>query len=268
MQHSGQEIEIQVNDILVSYNEAGDKKNPAVIFIHGFPFDKSMWNGQLEALSKDYYCIAYDLSGFGRSKAREHFSIEQFADDLDAFMDHMQINQAAICGLSMGGYIALRAITKYPERFQKIILCDTQCIADTAEAKEKRMNSIRQIEKDGLVNFAEGFVKNIFTEASQQSGLPAVSMIRSTILQTEPSSVTGTLKALAEREETCSVLPDINIPALIICGSADKVTPVTQAEYLNKNIKGSVLKIIEDASHVSNLEQPAVFNDTLKKFLA
>jgi 3-oxoadipate enol-lactonase len=267
IQYSGADIEIKVNDILVSYNEAGDKKHPVIIFVHGFPFDKSMWNDQLDALSNRFRCIAYDLSGYGRTTAREEFSIETFADDLDAFMHIMQIESAAVCGLSMGGYIALRAISKYPERFSSLLLCDTQCIADTPEAKQKRANSIRQIEAEGLTTFAEGFVKNIFTAESLQSKKAVTEKIKSVILNTAPSSITGTLKALAEREETCSILSDIKIPVLIICGKEDKVTPPPQAEFLHKNIRGSQLRIIESAAHLSNLEQPQQFNEAIDSFL-
>lgn len=265
---SGTELEIRVGDIEVSYNDVGDKNSQAIIFIHGFPFDKNMWNPQLEELGKHFRCIAYDLSGYGHTTARKHFSIEQFADDLDRFMHLMQIEKAAICGLSMGGYIALRAVAKYPERFSHLMLCNTQCIADSEEGRQKRFNTIRQIESEGLNLFAENFVKNIFTEKSQEQKKEIVTAIRSTILNSEPDSITGTLKALAERTETCSLLSAIHVPVLIICGREDKITPLAQSEFLHSNIHGSQLAVIDDASHVSNLEQPQVFNSAIMKFLS
>lgn len=267
MQPSGAELEIRVRDILVSYNDVGEKNNPVIIFIHGFPFDKNMWNRQLTGLSGHFRCIAYDLCGYGRTTPRKSFSIEEFADDLDGFMHLMQLGKAAICGLSMGGYIALRAMAKYPQRFSHLVLCDTQCIADSEEGKQKRFNSIGQIEEEGLKNFAEGFVKNIFTAESLQGKKEITGDIKSTILRTAPESVTGTLKALAEREETCTLLPGIAVPTLVLCGREDKITPLAQSEYLHNNIPGSVLTVIENAAHVSNLEQPLVFNEAVEKFL-
>jgi 3-oxoadipate enol-lactonase len=264
---SGTELEITARGIVMNYNDSGDKKNPTIIFIHGFPFDKNMWNNQLAVLGNEFRCIAYDLSGYGRSAPRNQFSIEEFADDLDAFMDILQIPNAAICGLSMGGYIALRAYDKYPERFSQLILCDTQCVADTEEGKEKRFKSIRQIEEEGLENYASGFVKNVFTEESQLSKKEITEKIKATILSTAPASVTGTLKALAERAETCTNLSEIKVPVLILCGKEDKVTPVAQSEYLNRHIPGSVYSVIENASHLSNLEQPETFNEAIRKFL-
>src|SRR5690242_11057982 len=99
MKPSGAELEITVRDLTISYNDVGDKIKPVVIFIHGFPFDKNMWNMQLTALSTQFRCIAFDLAGYGRTTHRTSYSIESFADDLDAFMQLMQIPKAAICGL-------------------------------------------------------------------------------------------------------------------------------------------------------------------------
>ena len=136
------ELNISVNDLQVAYHDSGAETTP-VIFLHGFPFDKSAWNPQLDAISSQYRMINYDLRGFGNSDAgSENFSMDLFADDLIHFMDALQIPTAIVCGLSMGGYIILNAIDRYPERFKAIILCDTQCIADTPEGKEKRYKTI------------------------------------------------------------------------------------------------------------------------------
>ena len=111
--------------------------------------------------------ISYDIRGFGKSTAgAEKFSIGLFADDLIGLMDALQIDKAVVCGLSMGGYILLNAVNRYPERFEAIILSDTQCIADSPEAKVKRYKTIQQIEAGGLNDFAEAFVKNIFCQDS------------------------------------------------------------------------------------------------------
>jgi len=265
IQPSGQELEIKLRNGSISYNEAGEKQNPVIIFIHGFPFDKKMWNGQLETLSRNFRCIAIDLPGYGNSTG--DISIESYADLLDDFMHMMQIESAAICGLSMGGYIALRAIVKYPERFSHLLLCDTQCIADTDEGRKKRYSTIELIEKEGLGPFAEGFMKNIFTEKNLQGNENYIQTIKATILSTKPETVTATLKALAARTETCSNLKDIKVPTLVICGEEDKITPVKQSQFLQENIQGAKLKLLPGAAHMSNLEQPALFNEAVSEFM-
>jgi len=267
IQPSGQELEIKVGNTFISYNEAGDKQNPVIIFIHGFPFDKKMWNAQLEVLGNKFRCIAFDLPGYGRSQKTNDISIESYADLLDSFMHLMQIDKAAICGLSMGGYIALRAIVKYPSRFSRLILCDTQCIADTDEGRKKRYSTIEAIEKDGLGPFTEGFMKNLFTEKNLQSDESYLQAIKTTMLSASPETVTGTLKALAERIETCSNLSDIKVPVLVICGEEDKITPVKQSQFLHENIPGAKIILLPNAAHLSNIEQPGLFNDAVKGFM-
>src|SRR5665647_3252111 len=111
-----------INNLSVSYSDVGPVEAPVVILIHGFPLNKSMWDLQLEALKDDYRVIAYDIRGHGDSDAGdEDFSIDIFANDLISFMENLKIRKAVVCGLSMGGYIALNAIGNYPERFDALI---------------------------------------------------------------------------------------------------------------------------------------------------
>ena len=121
----GNDIFIEVNDIKVCYDDRGKGETP-IIFIHGFPFDKFMWQPQLDLFGKNHRVIAYDIRGFGKSTLGSvQGSINLFADDLVSFMDGLKIGKAIVCGLSMGGYILLNAIIRYPQRFDAIILSDT-----------------------------------------------------------------------------------------------------------------------------------------------
>ncbi len=258
---------ISINGLNISYHESGASSTP-VIFLHGFPFNKSAWEPQMEVIGSQYRMINYDLRGFGNSDAdAQAFSMDLFADDLIHFMDAMHIPTAIVCGLSMGGYIILNAVDRYPERFKAIILCDTQCVADTPEGVEKRFKTIEQINANGLNEFTEGFLKNVFYAETFTRKPETVEQIRNIILSTPVTTVTNTLKALAERRETCSILNKIQIPTLIICGKEDKITPPEKAQFLHENIADSELHIIENAGHLSNMEETEIFNDRLKNFL-
>ncbi|MES2618757.1 MAG: alpha/beta hydrolase [Bacteroidota bacterium] len=270
MEHNtkGYNLTVQVNNFDLSYNDVGEGKI-TVIFLHGFPFDKSMWQLQIDALKSSYRAIACDIRGFGKSKDEEsELSIDMFADDLIAFMDHLGIEKAIICGLSMGGYIALNAIQKSPNRFEALILCDTQCIADTAEVKAKRYETIAQIAVNGVTDFNEGFLKAVFHEDTLSHKKELVEKLRSVVFTNSQRIITAGLIALAERKETCLLLNKIAVSTLIICGREDGITPLIQSINMQTSIKGSQLKIIDLAGHVSNIEQPTEFNKHLLYFVS
>lgn len=260
-------LTIPVNNFNLSYDDVGEGSTP-VIFLHGFPFNKTMWESQLNFLKSSNRLIACDIRGFGKSTDEESaLSIDLFGDDLIMFMDKLNIDKAIVCGLSMGGFIALNAIKKFPSRFVAAILCDTQCIADTFEAKEKRYRIIDEIEADGVNKFNEGFIKKVFHKNSITNKRELVGQLRSVVFSNSPQIICQGLVALANRSETCSILSEITIPVLIICGREDEVTPLVQSEFMHKNINGSIMHVIDNAGHVSNLEQPHTFNKHLQDFL-
>ena len=262
------ECNITINDVSISYNDYGTGIMP-IIFLHGFPFDKTSWQPQMESLKQTHRVIAYDIRGFGKSTAGKSApTIRLFADDLIQFMDGLSINKAIVCGLSMGGYILLDAISRYPNRFEAIVLCDTQCIADSEETKEKRNQTILQIKANGLKSFAQGFIKNIFCQESSDKKKELVEKINQIILSTPFDSIVGTLGALTERENTCLTLDEIAVPTLILCGKEDIVTVPEQSEFLQDNIPDSTLYIIDKAGHLSNLEQSGEFNQHLTNFIS
>jgi pimeloyl-ACP methyl ester carboxylesterase len=263
----GYDLTIPVNNFHLSYDDVGEGIVP-IIFLHGFPFNKTMWQGQLDFLKSSYRLIPCDIRGFGKSMdEKSPLSIDLFADDLIQFMDKLSIDKAIVCGLSMGGFIALNAMKRFPERLEALILCDTQCIADTKEVKEKRYKIIDEINVEGVDNFNDGFIKRVFHEDSITNKKKVVEQLRNVVFSNSKHIIKQGLVALAERSETCSILDGITIPTLIICGREDEVTPLAQSEFMNATIKGSILQVIENAGHVSNLEQPDEFNKHLLGFL-
>jgi 3-oxoadipate enol-lactonase len=268
MQTTGNDIKINLDGITICYDDFGKGIIP-IIFIHGFPFDKSSWQPQMEFLKTTQRVIAYDIRSFGKSTAdNEKASISLFADDLIKLMDALEIDKAIVCGLSMGGYILMNAVSRYPERFKAIILSDTQCIADSPEGKEKRYKTIEHIEAGGLNDFAEVFIKNVFCPESLDTKTELVARIKTVVLTTSHETITGTLAALAERSETCSFLNKISVPILILCGKEDKITPLAQSEILHQHVAGSTLYSIPKAGHLSNLEQPELFNQHITEFIS
>jgi 3-oxoadipate enol-lactonase len=263
----GYDLTVNVNNINLSYDDVGEGYIP-IVFLHGFPFDKSMWQEQLDFLKSTHRVIALDIRGFGKSTDEEsHLSMDLFANDLILFIDRLGIEKVILCGLSMGGFIALNAMKRFPSRFEALILCDTQCIADSYDVKVNRYKTISDIKEFGASNFNEGFIKNVFHESSITEKPELVEQLRKVVFSNSQHIITQGLVALAERAESCSILKHITIPTLIICGKEDIVTPLDESKFMNKNIKGSVLHVITNGGHVSNLEEPIKFNKHLRNFL-
>jgi len=264
----GNKINITINNLTVSYSDHGPDDAPVIIFIHGFPLNKSMWNIQVEALKENYRVIAYDIRGHGNSDPGiDEFSIELFVIDLLRLMEKLRIEKSILCGLSLGGYIALNAVLKHPDRFDGLILNDTQCIADTPEIKENRCNAIISIKEKGVEQYADEIIKKLFAQETFTKNKNVVDAVKEMIISTQKQSLCNTLHALAERKETCDQLPEINIPVLIMVGEEDKITPIAAAQQMHEKILNSKLEIIQQAGHLSNLENPTAFNTHLVNFL-
>jgi len=264
----GNNISITINNFTVSYSDHGPDNAPTVIFIHGFPLNRSMWDMQIEALKENYRVIAYDIRGHGNSEPGiDEFFIELFVNDLLRFMKKLGIEKSILCGLSMGGYIALNAVLRYPDRFDGLILNDTQCIADAPEVKENRCQAIIRIMKNGVEQYADEIIKNLFAPESFTNKKNVIVEVKKMIVSITKQSLCNTLHALAERKETCDQLPEINIPVLIMVGIEDKITPIAAAQQMHEKILNSKLEIIQHAGHLSNLENPTAFNAHLVNFL-
>lgn len=252
----------------IHYQDQGDPKKLPIILIHGMTFDHNMWNPQIKVLKKNYRVIAYDMRGHGSSKVYDgQYTYRMFADDLKDLMDHLDIEQAVLCGLSMGGAVALRTYELYPERVIALVLSDTRSEADSNETKEWRENSIDSIKKNGLKPFTDGFLADTFAGESFKTNPEGVEFIRSTVLGTDPLAVCGVLLAQAARTDMTHILQKIEVPTLIMIGENDKFTPISSSRTMKKNIPGSDLKIIGKAGHISNLENTPEFNRHLTEFL-
>ncbi len=246
----------------------GDNKSKPVVFIHGFPFDKSMWESQGELLAKDHFVVTFDNPGHGESEVGSgQYLVEFIVDDLFAVMDHFGLKKAVICGLSIGGYTAMRAIEREPERFAGLILCNTKSAPDTNAAKLNRANQIRMIRFGRKKQFVEDNAKALLAPESFERNRDAFNKIIATMNSTDEKALIGTLIALAARMDMTESLGKISVPTLIITGEKDKVATQADAELMHSKIGNSKLAIIRGAGHLSNLENSAEFNSALVSFL-
>lgn len=257
---------VSVNGLPVFVRDSGGS-GPAVVFVHGFPFNSSMWEPQIEALSGRFRTIAYDVRGHGRSDPGDGiFTIDSHVDDLFGLLDALQTGPVVCVGLSMGGYILQRGLQRDPARFRAAVLADTRSDSDSNEARLKRAENIKNVRARGSAAFADGFVPNVISQGSMNR-TDLVAKIRDMITGIEPRYIAATLLALASRPDTSELLPRLPVPSLFIVGAHDKTSPPDYMETMHKAAPGSTFIVIPDAGHVSNMENAPAFNKALLAFL-
>ncbi len=240
----------------------------ALVFIHAFPLHQEMWKPQISSLPENIGCVSYDIRGMGKSPVGDgQFTMEDFVDDLIGLLDQLRIDCAVLCGLSIGGYISLRAVEKYPERVSGLVLCNTKSEADDNEGKLKRVQAIRKIKKEGVGAFAEDFVPKLLSENTKNENPELLSRLFEIVASQNPLGLCGAQLAMLSRGDTSPALSRIRVPTLIIHGEADAVIPFQQAQSLQEKIPNARLAAIKAAGHLSNLENPAEFNRHLLEHL-
>lgn len=260
---------IRIGDISISYLlKEAEPADQTVVFVHGFPFNKNMWIPQLEGLPPSIRAIAMDVRGHGNSTTGHgFFSVDVFAKDLLVFLRKTALDRVVLCGISMGGYIALRAYQLQPETFAGLVLCDTNSLADDNAAKQKRFDSIQSVLKNGKRAFSIGFVNNVFGQKALTENQASIDLIKSSIRRNTESSICATLLALASRTDTTDSLADITAPTLVIRGAEDRITPREQSDILVSKIPNATYLEIPDCGHLPNLEDATRFNMELIGFL-
>ncbi|MGE5429979.1 MAG: alpha/beta fold hydrolase [Syntrophomonadaceae bacterium] len=256
----------QINGLAVF--EDGHKNNKPVIFIHGFPFDHTMWRNQIDFLKNSYYCVTYDVRGLGQSAPGDgQFTIESLTDDLFQIMDELKLNKPVVCGLSMGGYIALRSIERAQDRFSGLVLMNTKAAPDDNEGKIKRAEGIKTINTRGIEKFISGFVPNCFSDAAMTEMKDMYESTLSKSMKSSPAGVKGCLLAMAARTDTEPFLDKIEVPTLVLCGSLDKLIPRPVMLAMSEKIRDSEFAATPRAGHLTPLENPEFVNDVLAGFL-
>lgn len=266
-------MKTRVSGIELSYDDRG--AGQPVLLIHGYPLSRQMWQPQLEHLSRSARLIAPDLRGYGETESGPYdldnpapFSMAQFADDCAALLDALKIQQkVVVCGLSMGGYVALAFYRKYPQRVAGLALTATRAGADSAEGKAGREKAAALAKEQGITPIARAMLPKLLAPANLE-GMPELAARMMEIMHR--ASIPGAMGALfgmRDRPDSTPLLPDIACPALVIHGAEDQIIPVSEAQVMQRLIPGARLEVLPGAGHLPNLEQPEKFNALFREFL-
>lgn len=257
----------RIRGIEMAYEVEGT--GPTVLLLHGFPFNRSLWREQVEALCDRYRVITPDLRGFGETRplGEEPATMSEMAEDVAALMDEIGIERFALGGLSMGGYVSFAFYRRFPLRVRALILADTRPQADTDDARENRQRQASQALSEGMSGIVDAMLPKLLTPATLTERKDVTERLTTMMMSTDPRAAAAALRGMAVRPDQTYLLARILAPTLIIVGSEDRITPPADAEVMHREIRGSRLEVIEGAGHVSNLERPSEFNRALRDFL-
>jgi pimeloyl-ACP methyl ester carboxylesterase len=254
-----------INGTTLSYSERG--AGPALVLLHGFPLDSRVWEAQVADLSNRFHVITPDLRGFGQSKSDTPFTMESMADDVHGLLQKVGALPAVLGGLSMGGYIALAYVKKYPTDLRGLVLVDTKAEGDTPEGKQGRTKMIDLVRQKGAPAVAEQMMPKMLAADTASRRPDVARTLRSIMEACPPRTIEHALVALRDRADHSADLPSVPVPTLIIVGDADAITPPAAAQGMHKAIPNSKLVTIRGAGHMTPMEQPAQVNQAVRQFM-
>lgn len=241
-----------------------------IIFLHAFPLNRSMWSEVTRSLldEKLFRLVALDWRGFGESDITSALStMEDLADDVAGLMDVLGMQQAVLCGLSMGGYVAFAFLRKYPHRVKGLLLADTRPGLDTDEVRANREHVAVLAESQGSGAIADLQAPRLLSDYTRQH-IPEVEIrVRRMIDAATPQGIAAASRGMARRQDSSDLLATIPCPTLVVVGEHDVQAPLNLARDYAAKIPGAHFAAIPQAGHLTALEHPTAFFSAVRNFL-
>ncbi|WP_168397672.1 3-oxoadipate enol-lactonase [Acinetobacter indicus] len=250
-------------DAEINYQTFGDATKPALVFSNSLGTNFKMWQPQIDHFQQDFFVICYDTRGHGASSAPQGpYTLDQLGQDVVNLFDHLNIEKAAFCGISMGGLTGQWLAINKPERFSHVVVCNTAAKIGQEQAWNERAALVRE---QGLAPIASTAAGRWFTEPFIQSNAATVATLSNDLGAGSPEGYASCCEALA-KADVREQLKDIQVPVFIVAGQQDPVTTVADGEFMQQRIANAELFEI-NASHISNIEQPEAFNQAVQAFI-
>ncbi len=249
---------IEANQIRMYYDRYGSGQ--AAVFLHGYPFDHTIWDAMLSYLSPKVQAILLDLRGFGKTEAPDGtYTMLQHAEDVFGLLDSMGIEKAVLVGHSLGGYIAFAFAQQYPDRLSGLGLVATQAVADSPEQRQGRYTTADKVLAQGAIVAAD-MMPPIVTADSELRG-----RLRELILQARPQGIAGTLWGMAERADFSPFLHEIRVPVEIVAGENDRGIPLERSREMERLLPNAHLTVVPGAGHMVMIEAPRATAEAINR---
>jgi 3-oxoadipate enol-lactonase len=255
-------VKIQLRSGTIGYLDQG--KGPAVLLIHAFPLNSSMWAAQMEALSPHYRVVAPDIRGFGESQRPSPWTVDEMADDLDELLNRIGITSCVVAGVSLGGYIALPFWARHTSRVRQLVLANTRARADNDTEKTARNEMIAAIEQNGASILPDRMLPRLLKPNPSPD---AVRLVRGMIQSVNAAAAAYAVMAMRDRGDFSSVVHRIQCPTMIVTGAEDAIIRPEDSQAIADAIPGARFVTVPASGHLSNLENPDEFNRALLSFL-
>lgn len=255
---------MNVNGIDIAYRFDGPARGRVVLLSNSLMSNYDMWDWTVPALSGRYRVLRYDTRGHGRSGTTPGpYSIELLSDDAAGLLDALGIGAAHVVGLSMGGMIGQQLGARYPDKVLSLALCDTASEMPPRSMWEERLEIAR---RQGTAGLVEGTIKRWFTAPFIKRSPGDIDKVRAFILSTGVEGYIACASAVRDMAQTTMLLC-VKSPTLVLVGRQDPACTVEKSLVIHRMIDGSQMVILEDAAHLSNIEQPKAFNQALRAFI-
>ncbi|HTO72729.1 MAG TPA: alpha/beta fold hydrolase, partial [Gemmatimonadales bacterium] len=257
---------VNANGVRLAVEDKGE--GPTILFVHGYPLGRYIWRHQVDHLS-GWRRINPDLRGLGQSSiGRGPGRIETYADDLVALLDRLEIPQAVVCGLSMGGYVALDLARRYRNRLSGLILMATRAEPDTPDGKQGREAAMELAGRSGARAIGENMIPKLFAADASDRIPDVVALVREHIDATTIPGIVQALEALRDRSDSRPLLPSLGgLPTLVVSGASDRLMPAEGMKAMAAIIPGAVYQSIEGAGHLPPLERAEESTAAIATFL-
>ena len=253
----------------VRYLESGEGQ--PLLFLHAFPLSAEQWLPQLSRVPAGWRFVAADMRGFGGGPPEPtidgEITMATYAADVAELMAHLEMPTAVLCGLSMGGYIAMAVARKTPKRLAGLVLADTRATADNQDMRAARDRMLARLAEGGPSAVADDMMPKLLGTASAREQPDLADVVRHAIVTTHPDGIAAGVHAMKDRPDSAEVLRQLSCPTLVVVGGDDVMTPPAEAQAMHELINGSKCVTIPNAGHLSNLEAPAEFNRILAEWL-
>jgi 3-oxoadipate enol-lactonase len=253
-----------INGAEINYRLDGNENLPILILSNSLTTNLNLWDEQVPIFTNHFRVLRYDNRGHGGSSSpKGEYSIDDIGNDILFLMDHLNIDKASICGVSLGGMVAMWLGIHAGNRIDKLIICNSSSDLSPPAPWQER---IEMVKAKGMSSIIDAGLTRFLSKNFRESNSPKIEFLKSIMMTCEVHGYSGCCAAVRDMNLT-SQLTEIDNPTLIIAGELDPSTPVSHSEIINWEISGSKLTVIEGVAHLSNVEKPDEFNKAVLDFL-